>query len=73
MVGKIIARACAEHLTTMTLELGGKSPAVVFDDADFATAARRILWSKFSNAGQICIAAVSLPLRISTRQESHAR
>ncbi|GAA5990771.1 hypothetical protein JCM10908_000008 [Rhodotorula pacifica] len=54
-IAKIIARAAAEHLTPCTLELGGKSPAVVFDDADIETIARRIMWAKFTNAGQICI------------------
>ncbi|KWU41154.1 aldehyde dehydrogenase [Rhodotorula sp. JG-1b] len=54
-IAKIIARAAAEHLTPLTLELGGKSPAVVFDDADIDTIARRIVWAKYTNAGQICI------------------
>ena len=40
----------------MTLELGGKSPAFVADDADLAVAARRIVWGKFTNAGQTCVA-----------------
>ncbi|KAK4700715.1 hypothetical protein P7C70_g5528, partial [Phenoliferia sp. Uapishka_3] len=54
-VGKIIAHAAAEHLTPVTLELGGKSPALVFDDADVVTAAKRIMWGKFVNSGQICM------------------
>ncbi|BGO91106.1 Hexadecenal dehydrogenase [Rhodotorula toruloides] len=54
-VGKIVARAAAEHLCPVTLELGGKSPAVVLDDADIEVVARRIVWAKFTNAGQICI------------------
>ncbi|GAA5898889.1 hypothetical protein JCM5296_004411 [Sporobolomyces johnsonii] len=54
-IGKIVARAAAEHLTPVTLELGGKSPAVVLDDANLEVSARRIIWAKFSNAGQICI------------------
>ncbi|GAA5840296.1 hypothetical protein JCM5353_002815 [Sporobolomyces roseus] len=54
-VGKIVSKAAAEHLTPVTLELGGKSPAIVLDDADLDVAARRIVWAKFSNAGQICI------------------
>ncbi|GAA5863483.1 hypothetical protein JCM3774_005309 [Rhodotorula dairenensis] len=54
-IAKIVARAAAEHLTPLTLELGGKSPAVVFDDADIDTIARRIMWAKYTNAGQICI------------------
>ncbi|RYZ89209.1 MAG: aldehyde dehydrogenase family protein [Proteobacteria bacterium] len=55
-VGKIVmARAC-EHLTPVVLELGGKSPAIVLDDASLEVAARRIAWGKFMNAGQTCIA-----------------
>ncbi|GAA6056638.1 hypothetical protein JCM3770_006323 [Rhodotorula araucariae] len=54
-VGRIVAKAAAEHLTPVTLELGGKSPAVVLDDADVEVVARRIVWAKFVNAGQICI------------------
>lgn len=55
-VGRIVARAAAEHLTPVTLELGGKSPAVVDSSVDIATAARRIAWAKFINAGQTCVA-----------------
>jgi len=55
-VGKIIMRAAAEHLTPVTLELGGKSPAVVDKDVDLAVAARRIAWGKFFNGGQTCTA-----------------
>ncbi|MFA5623522.1 MAG: aldehyde dehydrogenase family protein [Bradymonadales bacterium] len=53
---KHIARAAAEHLTPCTLELGGKSPCVVWDCADMEVSARRIVWAKFTNAGQTCIA-----------------
>lgn len=55
-VGRIVARAAAEHLTPVTLELGGKSPVFVDDGADLAVAARRIAWGKFLNAGQTCVA-----------------
>ena len=55
-VGRIIMRKAAENLTPVTLELGGKSPAIVMGDADIAVAARRIAWGKFLNAGQTCIA-----------------
>jgi aldehyde dehydrogenase (NAD+) len=55
-VGKIVMRAAAEHLTPVTLELGGKSPAIVAADADVGVAARRIAWGKFVNAGQTCVA-----------------
>ncbi len=55
-VGKIIMKAAAEQLTPVTLELGGKSPAIVSADADLSVAARRIAWGKFLNAGQTCVA-----------------
>lgn len=55
-VGKLVMRAAAEHLTPVTLELGGKSPAIVEESADLEIAARRIVWGKFFNAGQTCIA-----------------
>ncbi len=55
-VGRIVARAGAEHLCRVTLELGGKSPAVVMPSADLDVAARRLVWGKFTNAGQTCIA-----------------
>ncbi|HZJ66361.1 MAG TPA: aldehyde dehydrogenase family protein, partial [Kofleriaceae bacterium] len=55
-VGRIVAEAAAKHLATTTLELGGKSPAVVDDSADLATTANRLVWGKFVNAGQTCIA-----------------
>lgn len=55
-VGKIVAKAAAEHLTPVTLELGGKNPCFVFADADLKISAQRIIWGKFLNAGQTCIA-----------------
>lgn len=55
-VGRIVMKAAAEHLTPVTLELGGKSPAVVLSDADLKVSARRIAWGKWLNAGQTCIA-----------------
>ncbi len=55
-VGKIVMRAAAEHLTPITLELGGKSPAIVAADANIGVSARRLVWGKFTNAGQTCIA-----------------
>ncbi|KAM5544775.1 hypothetical protein V8D89_001673, partial [Ganoderma adspersum] len=55
-VGRIVATAAAQHLTPVTLELGGKNPVVVDPRADVALTARRILWGRFSNAGQICLA-----------------
>lgn len=55
-VGKIVMEAAAHHLTPVTLELGGKSPCIVCQDADLQKAARRIVWGKFLNAGQTCVA-----------------
>ena len=55
-VGKIVMRAAAEHLTSVSLELGGKSPTIVHSDADAYHSARRIAFSKFLNNGQTCIA-----------------
>lgn len=55
-VGKVVMRAAAEHLTPVTLELGGKSPVIVSKNCDIKTAARRIAWGKWINAGQTCIA-----------------
>jgi len=55
-IGRIIMAAAAKHLTPVTLELGGKSPCIVDADVDIETAARRIIWRKFINNGQTCIA-----------------
>lgn len=55
-VGKIIAKAAAENLTPITLELGGKNPCIIDETADLKLAAKRIVWGKFINAGQTCIA-----------------
>ncbi len=55
-VGKIVYQAASKHLTPVTLELGGKSPTIVTDTASLAVTARRIVYGKFMNAGQTCIA-----------------
>lgn len=55
-VGKVVMRAAAEHLASVTLELGGKSPTIVDETANLETAARRIAWGKSANSGQTCIA-----------------
>jgi len=55
-VGKIVAKAAAKHLTPVTLELGGKNPCIVDESANIKLAAKRIVWGKFLNAGQTCIA-----------------
>ena len=66
-VGRLVMAAAAQHLTPVTLELGGKSPAIVLADAQVATTARRLVWGKCLNAGQTCIAPdhllVEAPLR----------
>jgi aldehyde dehydrogenase (NAD+) len=56
MVGKIVYQAAAKHLTPVTLELGGKSPCIVDAQLDLEVAARRIVWGKFFNTGQTCVA-----------------
>ena len=55
-IAKIVMTAAAQHLTPVTLELGGKSPTVVDRDANLKVSAKRIVWGKFYNAGQTCIA-----------------
>lgn len=55
-VGKIVYKAAAEHLTPVTLELGGKNPCIIDETANLPLAAKRIVWGKFINAGQTCIA-----------------
>ncbi len=55
-VGKIVAKAAAEHVTPITLELGGKNPCIIDEKANLRLAAKRIVWGKFINAGQTCIA-----------------
>ncbi len=54
--GRTVMRSAAENLTPVTLELGGKSPTIICDDYDVETAASRILYGKFVNAGQTCLA-----------------
>ncbi len=56
VVGKVVMEAAAKNLTPVSLELGGKSPCIVDADADLRVAASRIVWGKFLNAGQTCIA-----------------
>lgn len=68
-VGKIVYQAAAKHLTPVTLELGGKSPAIVTESANLEVAARRIVWAKFLNAGQTCIAPDYVYVQNSVQQE----
>src|SRR5690606_29589791 len=55
-VGKIVYKAAAENLTPVTLELGGKSPAIVTESCNLKVSVKRLVWGKFLNAGQTCIA-----------------
>ena len=68
-IGKIVMKAAAEHLASVTLELGGKSPTIVDETADLKTAVRRIAWGKFLNSGQICIAPDYLFVHESRKDE----
>lgn len=55
-VGKIVMEKASQHLTPITLELGGKSPVIVHEDASLKLAAKRVAWGKFTNSGQTCVA-----------------
>ncbi|MBW4664214.1 MAG: aldehyde dehydrogenase [Chroococcus sp. CMT-3BRIN-NPC107] len=68
-IGKIVMAAAAKHLTPVTLELGGKSPCIVDTDIDIEVTARRIVWGKFLNAGQTCIAPDYLLVNKAIKQE----
>lgn len=68
-VGKVVMRAAAEHLTPVTLELGGKSPSIVHKDANLQVAAQRLARGKFLNAGQTCVAPDYLLVHEDVREE----
>ncbi len=68
-VGKIIYKMAAERLVPVTLELGGKSPCIVEEDANIQVAARRIAMAKFSNAGQMCVAPDYVLVHQSKKEE----
>ena len=55
-VGKIVYEAASKHLTPVTLELGGKSPAFVTDTCNLKMTVKRLIWAKYLNAGQACVA-----------------
>ena len=55
-IGKIVAKKAAEHLTPTTLELGGKNPCIIDEKVNLKVAVKRIVWGKFLNCGQTCIA-----------------
>ena len=68
-IGRKVYESAATHLTPVTLELGGKSPVIVAADADVATAAKRIAWTKLMNSGQVCIAPDYVLADASVRDE----
>nr|MBS0037651.1 aldehyde dehydrogenase [Saprospiraceae bacterium] len=68
-VGKIIYEAAAKKLIPVTLELGGKSPAIVAPDSNLDSCAKRIVWGKFLNSGQTCIAPDYILVHQSVRDE----
>ena len=68
-VGRIVAKAIAPHLTPSTLELGGKNPCIIHKSAKVQLAAKRIVWGKFLNAGQTCIAPDYILIDSSIKQE----
>ena len=67
-VGRIVSRAAAEHLTPCTLELGGKSPCILDRNVNLEVALRRVVWGKFFNAGQTCVAPDYLLVPSETEQ-----
>ena len=67
-VGKIIYKAAAEHLTPVTLELGGKNPCIIDESAPLALTAKRIVWGKFMNAGQTCLSPDYLMVHESVKE-----
>jgi len=68
-VGKIVAKAAAPNLTPVTLELGGKNPCIVDETANIKLSAKRIVWGKFLNAGQTCIAPDYILVHESVKQK----
>jgi aldehyde dehydrogenase (NAD+) len=67
-VGKIIMKAAAEHLTPVILELGGKNPCVIDQDANLEISAKRVVWGKCINSGQTCIAPDYLVVHSSIKE-----
>ncbi len=68
-VGKIVYEAATKNLTPVTLELGGKSPAIITKEANLEVAAKRIVWGKFLNAGQTCVAPDYLLVEESVKEQ----
>jgi aldehyde dehydrogenase (NAD+) len=72
-VGKVVMEAASKHLTPVSLELGGKSPCIVDETANIDLAAKRIVWGKFLNAGQTCVAPDYLLVHSSVKRELIAK
>ncbi|MGB1210574.1 MAG: aldehyde dehydrogenase [Lacinutrix venerupis] len=68
-VGKIVAKAAANYLTPVTLELGGKNPCIIDETANIKLTAKRIVWGKFINAGQTCIAPDYILIQKNKKEE----
>lgn len=68
-VGRIVYEAAAKQLTPVTLELGGKSPAIITESADLKLTAKRLIWGKFLNAGQTCVAPDYVMVHRAVREE----
>ena len=68
-VGKIVAKAAAQFLTPVTLELGGKNPCIIDESANIKLTAKRIVWGKFINGGQTCIAPDYLLIHKSVKEK----
>ncbi|KMQ65315.1 aldehyde dehydrogenase [Chryseobacterium sp. FH2] len=68
-IGKIVYQAAAKHLTPVTLELGGKSPAFITEKVNMKMAVKRLVWAKFLNAGQTCIAPDYILVHRSVKQQ----
>ena len=68
-VGKIVAKAAAHYMTPVTLELGGKNPCIIDDSVDLKLTAKRLVWGKFVNAGQTCIAPDYLLVKNTIKSE----
>jgi aldehyde dehydrogenase (NAD+) len=68
-VGKVVYQAAAKHLTPVTLELGGKSPVIIMPGSDIDLTVKRLVWAKFVNSGQTCIAPDYIYVHSSIEQE----
>ncbi|HEU0198632.1 MAG TPA: aldehyde dehydrogenase family protein [Nevskiaceae bacterium] len=68
-IGRVVMAAAAKHLSSVTLELGGRSPTIVEPDAKLAEAAKNLMWSKFTNCGQTCIAPDHIYVHESVKDE----